>query len=179
MAKFGFGPARLEEAVVYGAQRPGYRSESVDLAHVRDWISFVRKSGVRRVCCLLPEKQLAYYRVDLLNTYCEAFGDSNVCHAPIEDYHLCDPRTLENTILPFLAASDASGTPAVVHCSGGLGRTGHVLAAWLVRHRGLSVDDALEIVSRERNPREAADCGYATEKELRCLLAGKPSRSDG
>ena len=59
MAKFRFGPARPEEAVVYGAQRPGYRSKSVDLAHVRDWIWFVRKRGVRRVCCLLPKKQLA------------------------------------------------------------------------------------------------------------------------
>ncbi len=179
MAQFGFSLARPEEAVVCGAQRPGYKSKeskSVDLAHVRDWISFVRKRGVRRVCCLLAAKQLAYYRVDLLNTYREAFGDSNVCHAPIEDYHLCDHRTLEEAILPFLAASDASGTPVVVHCSGGLGRTGHVLAAWLVRHRALSVDDALEIVSRERNPREAVGSCYATEKELRCLLAGKPLR---
>ena len=106
-------------------------------------------------------------------------GKSNVCHAPIEDYHLCDHRTLEDTILPFLAASDASGTRPVVHCSGGLGRTGHILAAWLVRHRGLSVDDALEIVSRERNPREAVGSGHATEKELRCLLAGKTSGASG
>ena len=129
MAKFRFGPARLGESVVYGAQRPGYRSESVDLACVKDWISFVRQSGIRRVCCLLSETQLAYYHVDLLNTYCEAFGNSNVCHAPVEDYHLCDHRTLEDTILPFLVASDDTGTPVVVHCSGGLGRTGHVLAA--------------------------------------------------
>jgi protein-tyrosine phosphatase len=179
MATFGFGPARPEEAVVFGAQRPGYGSESVDAAHVRDWVSFVHKNGVRRVCCLLPEKQLAYYRVDLLSTYREAFGQSNVCHVPIEDYHLCDHTTLEGTILPFLAASGAAGIPAVVHCSGGLGRTGHVLAAWLVRHRGLSVDEALEIVSRERNPREAVASGYATEKELRCLLAGTPSHGTG
>jgi protein-tyrosine phosphatase len=170
MLRFGFAPARFEEKVVYGAQRPGYPSESVDLAHVRDWISFVQKNGVRRVCCLLPSKQLAYYRVDLLDTYREAFGKPNVSHAPIEDYHLCDDGILERTILPFLIDSDEAGTPVVVHCSGGFGRTGHILAAWLVRRRGLSVDDALEIVSRERNPREAIHFGYATEKGLRCLL---------
>src|SRR6266478_9045199 len=100
MGEFGFAPARPGEAVVYGAQRPGYRSERVDLPPVRDWISFVQKNGIRRVCCLLPAKQLAYYRVDLLQTYREAFGATNVCHVPIEDYHLCDHRSLEGTILP-------------------------------------------------------------------------------
>ena len=168
-----------EEPVVYGAQRPGYQSENVDVAHVRDWISFVRKSGVRRVCCLLPEKQLAYYRVDLLNTYREAFGQSNVCHAPIEDYHLCDHRTLEIRSCPFsqrpmpresqpwcIAREDSAGLAISWprgSCNG----------------RALSVDDALEIVSRKRNPREAVGSGHATEKELRCLLAGKPSGATG
>lgn len=31
----------------------------------------------------------------------------------------------------------------MVHCSGGIGRTGHVLAAWLVSIRGFSNKDAL------------------------------------
>src|SRR5262249_23251631 len=146
MARFGFAPAQPEEAVVHGGQRPGYNSKDVALGPVEEWISFVRNARIRRLCGLLPANQLAYYRVDLLPQYREAFGDSNVCHAPIEDYHLCDHRTLAETILPFLAASDATGSPVVVHCSGGLGRTGHILAAWLVRHRGLSVDDALAVV---------------------------------
>lgn len=173
MTPFGFAPARPDETIIYGAQRPGYSSRNVDASRVSDWISFVQKSGIRRICCLLPEDQLAYYSVDLLKAYCEAFGESNVCHAPIEDYHICDHGTLERTILPFLETSDAAGTPTVVHCSGGLGRTGHVLAAWLVRHRAVSVDEALAIVSRDRNPREAVECGYATDKELRCLLTGR------
>jgi protein-tyrosine phosphatase len=179
MGRFEFAAARPEEVIVYGAQRPGYPSKNVDVSDVRAWISFVQKSGIRRVCCLLPTKQLAYYRVDLLQTYREAFGQQNVCRAEVEDYHLCDHATLENTILPFLVESDRASTPVVIHCSGGSGRTGHVLAAWLVRHRGLSVDDALAIVSTNRNPREAVHCGHATEKELRCLLAGVGSRSGG
>jgi protein-tyrosine phosphatase len=175
MAQFGFGAASPEEVIVYGAQRPGYPSQSVDGAHVGDWISFMQKSGIRRVCCLLPTKQLVYYRVDLLNKYREAFGESNVCQAEIEDYHLCDHTTLERRILPFFVESDRTGTPVVVHCSGGSGRTGHVLVAWLVRHRAMSIENALAIVSTQRNPREAIQCGYATEKELRWLLAGRAS----
>jgi protein-tyrosine phosphatase len=67
-----------------------------------------------------------------------------------------------------------------VHCSGGSGRTGHILAAWLVHHRGLSVDDALDaVISTGRNPWEAVHCGNATEEQLRCLLAGTGSQHAG
>ena len=82
----------------------------------------MRESGVRRVCCLLPDSQLTYYRLDLLKAYREAFGQSNVCHTPIEDYHLCDHRMLERTILPSskrltLSAPGRSSTALAV--SGG------------------------------------------------------------
>jgi hypothetical protein len=99
MAQFRFGAASPEEKIVYGAQRPGYPSRDVDGTHVRDWLSFMQQRGIRRVCCLLPTKQLAYYRVDLLDKYRETFGESNVCRAEIEDYHLCDHATLERRIL--------------------------------------------------------------------------------
>ncbi len=174
MGEFRCIAARPEETIVFGASRPGYCSETVGAKQVQDWISAMQRGGIRRVCCLLPPKQLAYYEVDLLAEYRDAFGASNVCSAEIEDYHLCDHATLENTILPFLLESDRKNTPVVVHCSGGSGRTGHVLAAWLVRKRELTVDEALAAVEATgRKPREAVDCGYATKKELRCLLAGR------
>ncbi len=44
----------------------------------------------------------------------------------------------------------------VVHCAGGIGRTGHILAAWLVSVRGFSNQDAISAVIRTgRNPHEA------------------------
>ncbi len=153
-------------------ERPGYPARTVGPDAVRDWISFVQQSGIRRICCLLPPKQLAYYQIDLLAEYRKVFGESNVCHAEIEDYHLCEKATLEDRILPFLLESDQPSIPVVVHCSGGSGRTGHVLAAWLVRHRGLSVDDALAaVLASGRNPWEAVQCRNETEEELRRLLA--------
>ncbi len=58
----------------------------------------------------------------------------------------------------------------------GNGRTSHVLPAWLVRYRGLSVDDALEaVISTGRDPWEAVKCGNATEEQLRSLLMGTRS----
>lgn len=169
--------ARPEETIVFGASRPGYPSKTVDVNQVQEWISAMQRGGIRRICCLLPPNQLEYYAVDLLAAYRDAFGASHVCAAAVEDHHLCDHTTLEGRILPFLQESSKIGAPVLVHCSGGSGRTGHVLAAWLVRHRGLSVDDALTAVKNTgRDPWEAVHCGYATEKELRCLLAGVDSR---
>lgn len=173
MKRFKFAPARIGEGIVFGAERPGYASESVDLAVVRDWIVFMQENGIRRVCCLLPYEQLAYYRCDLLGMYREAVGPANVCSAAVTDMHLCGGATLNATILPFLAECDRTGAPVVVHCSGGSGRTGHVLAAWLVRHRGLSVGEALSaVIATGRNPREAVELGNATEAQFRQLLGG-------
>jgi protein-tyrosine phosphatase len=171
--RFRFGPARHGESVVHGAQRPGYDSWSVDTSAVHEWIEFMLGRGIRRVCCLLPPDQLAYYHGDLLGEYRASFGDANVLHVPVEDFHLCDPALLEAKILPFLVESDSHATPVVVHCSGGSGRTGHVLAAWLARHRGLDVDTALaEVRSTGRDPGEAVGAGHATLADLTRLLRG-------
>jgi hypothetical protein len=43
-----------------------------------------------------------------------------------------------------------------VHCSGGVGRTGHILAAWLVAGRGFTHQEAIATVQKTgRNPYEA------------------------
>lgn len=173
MDRFRFGPARPGETIVFGAQRPGYSSKLVGQAEVDEWIVFMQRKAIRRVSCLLPKEQVAYYSGDLLASYCRAFGLANVCHVSVEDYHLCSSDDLENEILPFLHESDELRMPVVVHCSGGSGRTGHVLAAWLVRGRGLAVDAALDVVRRTgRNPREAVDYGNATKEQLKALLVG-------
>lgn len=173
MSRYKFGPARQGEPIVYGAERPGYNGQSVGQTEIQEWIAFMKQNGIRRVCCLL-ESQLAYYCTDLLAEYRQAFGHENVCHAPIKDYHLCDKQTLEMKILPFLATSDSGKMQVVVHCSGGSGRTGHVLAVWLVRYRGLSAEEALSAVKATgRNPREAVGCGHATDAELHAFLVGR------
>jgi protein-tyrosine phosphatase len=174
MPQYKFGPARQGEQIVYGAERPGYSGTSVGQAEIQKWITFMKQNRIRRVCCLLSDSQLAYYCTDLLSEYRQAFGPNNVCHAEIEDYHLCDKQTLATKILPFLAESDSDKTQVVVHCSGGSGRTGHVLAAWLVRHRGLSAEAALSAVqSTGRNPREAVACGNVTDEDLHAFLVGQ------
>jgi protein-tyrosine phosphatase len=148
---YKFAAAWEKEPIVFGAARPGYSDKKV-----YEWIEFMKHQGMQRVCCLLADRQLARY-ADLLGKYQQEFGMDHVCWAPIEDFHLSDLETLTKKILPFLVESDKQGEQVVVHCSGGMGRTGHVLAAWLASVRGLSNKAAITAVIRTgRNPGEAA-----------------------
>ena len=176
---YNFGPAYRDEGIVFGASRPGYGGENVSPAEVQEWIRFMRDQGIERVVCLLPPSQLSCYREDLLKSYCETFGSDNVRHAPIKDFHLSTPENLQ-CVLGFLEETKTLGRRVVVHCSGGSGRTGHVLAAWLVHARGLDPYAAIKAVERAappRCPREAVNAGNATEDELIGLLSGaRPAR---
>ena len=169
---YNFGPAYEEEKIVFGAERPGFDFHAVDSDEVSRWISFMKSQGIQRVCCLLPQEQLDFCKVDLLAEYRRAFGEGNVCSAAIPDGYLCDGETLHGKILPFLRESDQRGEEVVVHCSGGSGRVGHILSAWLVHARGITIDEALSIVRfPRRNPLEAVILGNASVDQLRALLA--------
>ncbi|WP_442949317.1 protein-tyrosine phosphatase family protein [Nostoc sp.] len=137
--------------IVFGCARPGYSSEKV-----KQWIEFMQSQDIKHVCCLLPHTQLTRYS-DLLGVYRQTFGLHQVCWAPIEDFQLADRKTLIQQILPFLVVANQLSEKVVVHCSGGVGRTGHVLAAWLVSGRGLSNQAAISAVRQTgKNPYEAA-----------------------
>lgn len=147
---YKFAPASENESIVFGSARPGYKNEQVN-----EWITFMHNQDIQRVCCLLPESQLRRYS-NLLNAYRQIFGPNRVCWTPIEDFRFADPSMLIHQILPFLASADQHQEKVVVHCSGGIGRTGHVLAAWLVAGRGLSKQAAIAAVKQTgKNPYEA------------------------
>lgn len=150
---------------MFGAEGPSY-----DPASVKEWISHMKTHGIKRVCCLLSEEELEWYQVNLLNAYRSEFGEDNISSAPVKDLHLINRALLKN-VLGFLKESNEKKKPVVVHCRGGLGRTGHVLSAWLVFHDGFSVAEALSTVeNRGRIPRQAITLGNATQKQLCDLL---------
>jgi protein-tyrosine phosphatase len=171
---FHFGPARGGERTAYGARTPDASPTSIF-----EWADFMRAQSVSRVCCLLDAGQLVGFPVNLEAEYKKLFGATCVLMEPIADHYLCSQQALRGSILPFLSTADASGERAVIHCWGGNGRTGHVLAAWLVAARGLSPMEAIDAVEATgRLPREAVFAGNATLDELIELLAScEPGRA--
>lgn len=153
----GFTAASEQEPFIFGARRPGFPFSRVSSIFVHTWIAFMQAQGIIRVLCLLPLRQLDAYD-DLLGTYRQMFGEHNVLWVPIDDFHLAEEVQLIDQILPFLAEAEQQQEKTVVHCSGGVGRTGHVLAAWLVSERGMSNEEAIAAVKRQgRNARESRD----------------------
>ena len=166
-SNFHFAPARTGERKAYGARMPDASPKGIF-----EWADFMRAQDVTRVCCLLDPGQLAGFPVNLETEYNRLFGATRVLMEPIADHHLCSRQALRRNILPFLRTADTRSERAVIHCWGGNGRTGHVLAAWLVAARGLSPVEAITVVEATgRLPREAVLAGNATLDELIELLA--------
>lgn len=171
---YRFSPAAPAEEYVFGSCTPGWHSTTTNETAVDEWLSFVQSEGIERVCCLLAGSS-AEVRDSAFGRYYEVFGPSNVCHAPTADHHLVRRERLVETVLPFLRESVEQESPAVVHCLSGIGRTGQVLAAWLVAARGCSPEEAIETVRETgRDPFAVVERGNATEAELFDLLNSLP-----
>jgi hypothetical protein len=164
-----FGPAGPWESHVYGACSPGWHTDAARAAAVRDWIAVVREHDVRRVCSLLPAGDDS--GAGSLARFRDVFGSDRVFNAPIPDGRLPAVETLTDGILPFLAASRDADERVVVTGLAGLGRTGVVLAAWLVAERDKRPAEAIStVLGAGRDPRALVQRGNATLADLHELL---------
>lgn len=90
-------------------------------------------------------------------------------HLPVPDFH---PPTTEQFLraLRFIDERRADGAAVAVHCQGGQGRTGSVLAAWLIR----AGDEPELALRRVRGVCPGAVEVKSQEDALRRLARDKP-----
>lgn len=166
-----FAPAAPEEEHVFGACSPGWHSEGPHETVVNRWIEDMQSLGIERVVCLLPGRELDRTGANV-GLYRDAFGTDAVRHAPIPDHRLADLETFREDVLPFLERAVADDAPVVVHGLSGVGRTGQVLAAWLVSGRGYAPHEAVDtVLEMGRDPTEVVRFSDVTRHDLLARLA--------
>jgi atypical dual specificity phosphatase len=144
----------LIEDVLAGCSRPGANGGNVD-----GDLDTLRDHGVGALLTLtetaLPRGALERHGIEGM-------------HLPVDDFHA--PTTAQMLdALAFLDRARAAGTPAAVHCLAGQGRTGTVLAAYLIRS-GLDADQAVAEVRAvcpgavEAKPQMVALAEWAAER---------------
>jgi len=69
-------------------------------------------------------------------------------HQPVADFTAPSPRQIDRMI-GFMEDSVAGGKPVGVSCHAGIGRTGTLLACYIVR-KGMTADEALQEVALKR-----------------------------
>ncbi len=70
------------------------------------------------------------------------------CHIPIPDFHPPDTRQATQFV-DFVKERRNEGLQVAVHCRGGYGRTGTLIACYLISE-GSSASDAIDLVRRRR-----------------------------
>lgn len=71
-------------------------------------------------------------------------------HLPVDDFDAPTPEDIDRAVV-FIEQEVAAGRPVLVHCAAGKGRTGVILAAYLVKVKGMGAAASIDKI-REMRP---------------------------
>ncbi len=126
---------------------PGRKDQSRSLP---DDLRTLKEQGVTHIVTLITDNEFVNYGVeDLINKYQEA--GFVVKRLPINDQGNCSVTEMDDMV-KWLGDNLKIGANIMMHCVGGLGRTGLVAACYLTR-QGITAHDAIMEVRRVRSER--------------------------
>ena len=70
-------------------------------------------------------------------------------HVPTEDFSAPDMEQIDEAV-EFIRIRIENNEPVMVHCAAGIGRTGTILACYLVKYQKISAKEAIQKVRKER-----------------------------
>lgn len=126
-------------------------------------MSAMRQRNISIVVCLLEAQEMLKLGLQNESTACEAAGMA-FRHFPIADFGVPQLNQLR-TLVKELSEALAAGENVLVHCRGGIGRTGLVCTCILTAS-GMQAHDAIELVSNQRGckvPETPAQLAMVTE----------------
>ncbi len=103
-----------------------------------DEIKWLQEMGVKSIVTMtensLPESWVA---------------NISYLHVPTEDLTAPDLETIDHTV-DFVRERIQENEPVMVHCAAGIGRTGTILACYLIKFEKYTAKKAIEKVRKER-----------------------------
>lgn len=140
---FNFGPVSSRDTTVFTVERPGNSlvdesstTQRLTLEDVKPWLDYMVAQGITQAIALLDDNELEVYQdpPGLLGMYQAVNIQGHVVSMNAPD--------APTKILGILQQASETGDKVACHCTGGIGRSGRVAAAWLVQKYGLSPEDA-------------------------------------
>lgn len=127
---------------------PGRRDRGRDLA---EDLSVLEAQDYRNIVCLITRDEFEHYGVDMLEK-AYVSRDFDVLYAPIPDQGVTSLDDMHR-IVDWIAARIRNNQKVLLHCVGGLGRSGTAAACYLIKYADRKPDDAIAEVRAARSPR--------------------------